>query len=87
MFSYRVRKYVGAYMAVLGGADAIVVGGGIGENTPSVRKQIFKNLDWCGASLDGRQNDDLIDREGPITSPCSSLPVWVDTHPRGLDDR
>lgn len=77
MFSYRVRKYVGAYMAVLGGADAIVVGGGIGENTPSVRKQVFQSLDWCGASLDDLQNDQTIDREGPITSPSSSLPVWV----------
>ncbi len=77
MFSYRVRKYVGAYLAVLGGADAIVVGGGIGENTPSVRERIFEDFGWCGATLDRERNDELIDREGPITSPSSSMPIWV----------
>ncbi len=77
MFSYRVRKYVGAYMAVLGGADAIVVGGGIGENTPSVRKRIFSGFDWCGASLDVGRNNEVVDREGRITSESSSLPIWV----------
>jgi acetate kinase len=77
MFSYRVRKYIGAYLAVLNGADAIVVGGGIGENTPSVRERIFQDFDWCGATLDRLRNDELIDREGSITAPSSSIPIWV----------
>jgi acetate kinase len=77
MFSYRVRKYVGAYLAVLGGADAIVVGGGIGENTPSVRERIFRGFEWCGVKLDRLRNQELVDREGPITSPDAPLPVWV----------
>ncbi len=77
MFSYRVRKYVGAYLAVLGGADAIVVGGGIGENTPSVREQIFEGFNWCGVNLDPLRNRELVDCEGPITSPDAPLPIWV----------
>jgi acetate kinase len=40
MFCYRVRKYIGAYMAVLGGAEAIIFGGGIGENTPVIRENL-----------------------------------------------
>jgi acetate kinase len=84
MFSYRVRKYVGAYLAVLGGADAIVVGGGIGENTPSVREQVFRNFGWCGATLDRQRNDDVIDREGAITTPSSPTPIWVIPTREGL---
>jgi acetate kinase len=77
MFSYRVRKYVGAYLAGLCGASAIVVGGGIGENTPSVREQIFKDFGWCGAKFDRERNNQVIDREGCITTPDSALPIWV----------
>jgi acetate kinase len=51
MFCYRVRKYIGAYFAVLGGADAIVFGGGIGENAPEVRERICRNMEWCGLTL------------------------------------
>lgn len=77
MFAYRVRKYVGAYLAVLGGADAIVVGGGIGENTPIIRERIFANFDWGGMSLDSQRNEQVIDREGPITTAESPTPIWV----------
>ena len=51
LFCYRARKYMGAYLAVLGGADAIVFGGGIGENAPEVRKRICRNMEWCGISF------------------------------------
>ena len=56
LFCYRVRKYLGAYLAVLGGADAIVFGGGIGENAPEVRKRICRNMEWCGMSLHPDRN-------------------------------
>jgi acetate kinase len=49
MFCYRVRKYIGAYLAALGGADAIVVGGGIGEDTPFIRNGFSKSP--IGAAL------------------------------------
>ena len=51
VFCYRVRKYLGAYLAVLGGADAIVFGGGIGENAPEIRALICRNMEWCGLTL------------------------------------
>lgn len=77
MFAYRVQKYVGAYLAALGGANAIVVGGGIGENSPHVRELIFAPFAWAGAHLDRKRNEDTIDRAGVITSENSTLPVWV----------
>jgi acetate kinase len=84
MFCYRVRKYVGAYLAALGGADAIVIGGGIGENTPFIRERIFKEFEWCGAILDSEQNRTVVDREGKITTPESPLPIWVIPTQEGL---
>lgn len=55
-FCYRARKYVGAYLAVLNGADAIVFGGGIGENAPEIRTRICRNMEWCGLILDLDRN-------------------------------
>jgi len=56
LFCYRARKYLGAYLAVLGGADAIVFGGGIGENAPEVRKRICRNMEWCGLRINADLN-------------------------------
>lgn len=77
MFSYRVRKYIGAYLAALGGAEAIVVAGGIGENTPVVRERIFQGLGWAGAVLDPDRNRRTVDFEGTINTPESSVQIWV----------
>jgi len=51
LFCYRVRKYLGAYLAVLDGADAVVFGGGIGENAPEIRERICRNMKWLGLEL------------------------------------
>ncbi len=56
LFCYRARKYLGGYLAVLGGADAVIFGGGIGENAPEVRKRICQHMEWCGISLDSDRN-------------------------------
>ena len=56
MFCYRIRKYLGAYLAVLGGADAIVFGGGIGEGAPEIRSQICEGMEWCRLNLNEEQN-------------------------------
>jgi acetate kinase len=56
LFCYRARKYVGSYLAVLGGADAVVFGGGIGENAPEIRERICRNMQWCGLALDPERN-------------------------------
>jgi acetate kinase len=57
VFCYRVRKYIGAYLAVLGGADAIVFGGGIGERSSLIRSRICADMDWCGLRLDSARNE------------------------------
>ena len=57
LFCYRARKYLGAYLVVLGGADAIVFGGGIGEHAPEIRKRICRRMEWCGINLDPARND------------------------------
>jgi acetate kinase len=84
IFCYRVRKYIGAYLAVLGGAETIVFGGGIGENTAIVRERICTGLGWCGALLDRERNNTTLDREAPITTPESALQVWVIPTQQGL---
>lgn len=58
IFCYRVRKYIGAYLSVLGGADAVVFGGGIGEHAPRIRERICTGMDWCGLVLDRARNQD-----------------------------
>lgn len=56
LFCYRVRKYIGAYLAVLGGADAVIFGGGIGEHAPTIRTRICTGMEWCGLRLDAARN-------------------------------
>jgi acetate kinase len=56
MFCYRIKKYIGAYMAVLGGVDAIVFTGGIGENASVVRQGVCKDLEHLGVAVDSDKN-------------------------------
>ena len=84
MFAYRVRKYIGAYLAALGGADAIVFGGGIGENTPLVREKIAESFSWCGMQLDAERNRSVVDREGLISVAGAPLEIWVIPTQEGL---
>jgi acetate kinase len=56
VFCYRARKYIGAYLAVLGGADAIIFGGGIGEASPDIRAMICEGMEWCGLRLNSARN-------------------------------
>ncbi len=78
LFAYRARKYVGAYLAVLGGADAVVFTGGIGENAPSIRADIVEGMEWLGLRLDPEANEEMVGgAEGPITTPDSTLAAWV----------
>jgi acetate kinase len=57
LFCYRARKYIGAYAAALGGLDALVFSGGIGERAPAIRANICNGLDFLGIRLDGKQNE------------------------------
>jgi acetate kinase len=77
MFSYRVRKAVGAQLAVLGSADAVVFGGGIGESTTSVREYVCEGLRFSGLEIDAEANRSLIDIEGRLSTDTSKITVWV----------
>jgi len=57
LFCYRARKYVGAYLGVLGGADVILFGGGIGEHVAAVRARILCGFEWAGVLLDAARNE------------------------------
>jgi acetate kinase len=73
VFCYRARKYIGAYLAAMGGADAVVFTGGIGENSPAIREQICTGLEWAGLKLDRERNQALAGKEGEITAAGSTL--------------
>ena len=78
IFCHRVRKYIGAYLATMGGADALVFTGGIGQNAPEIRSEILASLEWAGVQLDPALNQITVGEEmGPISRPNSRLPVYV----------
>jgi acetate kinase len=77
MFCYRARKYLGAYMAALGGAQAVVFGGGIGENAPSVRERICEDFAWCGLTIDSLRNSSAVGREERISTAESTIQAYV----------
>ena len=77
VFCYRITKYLGGYLAALGGAEAIIFGGGIGEDTPWVRAEVCSHFAWCGMELDELANARLINEEGRITTADSKLAAWV----------
>ncbi|HEV2860297.1 MAG TPA: acetate kinase [Pyrinomonadaceae bacterium] len=78
IFCYRARKYVGAYLAALGGADALVFTGGVGENSAEVRARICEGLAWMGVHLDASLNEKMTGRrEGVISREDSRLAVYV----------
>ncbi len=56
MLAYRVKKYVGSYIAVLGGVDAVVFTGGIGEHSPRIRRLVMEGMEFCGAKFDEDKN-------------------------------
>jgi acetate kinase len=78
IFCYRAKKYVGSYLAAMGGADAIVFTGGIGENAPEVRALICEGLGWMGLELDEALNNACTrGREGLISREGSRLNAYV----------
>jgi acetate kinase len=77
VYCYRARKYIGAYLAALGGADAILFGGGVGEQAPDVRAQILTGLGGLGIVLDADANRAAVGAERCISHPSSAAGVWV----------
>lgn len=78
IFCYRVRKYIGSYLAAMGGADAVVFAGGIGENSAEIRERICDGLEWMGLKLDATRNARINGgREGLICTDDSRLKAYV----------
>ncbi len=77
VFCHQARKYIGAFLASMGGAEAIVFAGGIGENSPEIRRRICTDLEWAGLTLDAGQNQQTVGRAGRISTETSRLHGWV----------
>jgi acetate kinase len=74
---YRMRKYIGAYAAIMGGVDAIVFTAGVGENSPFHREKICDNLEFLGIKLDSNKNKNAVDRNGEIDINTSDSRIKV----------
>lgn len=77
LFCYRARKYIGSFLAALGGAEGIVFTGGIGENSPEIRERICRGLEWAGVALDDSRNQQMIGKEGLISGDGSKIGVYA----------
>jgi acetate kinase len=77
VFCYRVKKYIGAYLAAMNGADAIIFAGGIGENASSIRARICESLDALGVRLDSAANEVASGVEREIGVAGTQPAVWV----------
>jgi acetate kinase len=78
IFCYRIRKYIGAYLAAMNGAEAIIFTGGIGENSAEIRALICDGLQWSGIELDQKLNKNLPrGQTGLINSESSRVKVYV----------
>ncbi len=76
VFAYRIKKYLGAFAAVLGGLDGVVFTGGIGENARLVRSMALEGLEFLGLNLDGKRNEQP-DGERLISTEGSAVEIWV----------
>ncbi len=78
VYSHRIKKYIGSYIAVLNGVDAIIWTAGVGENSPIVRSIVHREMDWLGVKLDLEKNEvTWRGAEGDITTPDSKVKVLV----------
>ncbi len=77
MFCYRVKKYVGAYFAVLGRVDALVFTGGIGENSAVVRQRVCAGLENLGIILDAQRNEEAAGTLATVSREDSPVAVLV----------
>jgi acetate kinase len=77
LYVYRIKKQLGAYMAVLGGVDVICFGGGIGENQPAIRQRILAGLQDFGIVVDDHKNEQLLYGAGDIHQAKSKVKLEV----------
>ncbi|HEV7138723.1 MAG TPA: acetate/propionate family kinase [Steroidobacteraceae bacterium] len=77
LYCHRARKYLGSYLAVLGGCDGVAFGGGVGEHVPQIREMILSGMQWAGIELDAAANEAAHGCESRISAPASPVSVWV----------
>ena len=75
-FVAAIRHYLGGYLTVLGGVDAVVFTGGIGENSQRIRGDVCRNMQWAGIHLDPDLNGQ-VDGETCVSHADSAVAVWV----------
>jgi acetate kinase len=77
VFCHRARKYLGAYLTLLEGGDAVVFSGGIGEHAPAIRARICAGLEWAGLVIDPERNARAVGRPGRLTGDGARLPAYA----------
>lgn len=77
MYNYRIKKYVGAYTAAMGGCDIIVFTAGVGENQAQMREEVCANMEYMGVRLDTEKNKTIHGEEAVISTPDSKVTVCV----------
>ncbi len=80
LYCYRIRKYIGAYVAVLGGVDVIAIGGGVGEHSPEIRERVLAGMEWCGITVDRAANGaarGTAETDSRISSASGAVDVWA----------
>ena len=77
MYYYRIKKYIGAYAAALGGVDIILFTGGVGENQMECRREVCKDMEFMGIELDNEVNAKVRGEEAIISTPASKVKVVV----------
>lgn len=77
MYDYRIKKYVGAYAAAMGGVDVLVFTGGVGENQYTTREKVCTDMEFMGIVFDPKVNDGMRGKEMVISKPESKVTVIV----------
>jgi acetate kinase len=77
MYDYRVRKYIGAYAAAMGGVDLLIFTGGVGENASETRENICRDLEFIGIDFDRQKNEGVRSKEMVISKKDSKVTVMV----------
>ncbi len=77
IYHYRIKKYIGAYAAAMGGVDVVIFTGGVGENGWETREEVSKDLEFMGIEFDKSKNTKLRGKEAVISTPDSKVTVMV----------
>lgn len=77
IFCYRIRKYVAAFAGVMGGVDAVIFTGGIGENAPAVRARALAGLEFMGLRIDPARNESAVGREADVSAEGAGVRTLV----------